>query len=349
MRRILILSTAALALTGCETTNSIGGGGGPPSGTLPVTASGKMIAVRLPSTVSTETNTYTNLPWHSANPTSATATDRTAAGGVGISGSADADPAPNQNQGGGPALAALITAQADGDLAGGAAIIGMNQAKGAVYFEGGNFGDPQVETANAAISTVGVYNISQTEQIVLKDATTIRYRDGNDGDTEANYGVGYIGNPTANMPGSGTATYKGFYEQGIGVYSNANGVRQLWLRGDAQLVADFNAGTVSGGVSNGELGTSNSDGSNPYNPNAAVTGMAINASIAGSEYTGTARLVDAGGNDVGTVTNSEVIGGFFGANAAETIAASSIEGSMTLDGLASDYVMQGVIGGVKTP
>lgn len=351
---------ALLALSACSKTDQqliadiLDPGKDPnvPAGTLPVSASGKMAVVRLPATVESEVSSWDGLPIQRAHLTSATATDRTSAGGVGISGSAEADPNPNDKQGGGPALPALISASADGTLAGGAPIIGLDKAKGVVYFENGNFGDPQVSSANAAISAVGVYNLFDdsglTGQVILENSTTIRYRDGNQGDTEANFGVGYVGNPTATMPGSGTATYKGFYEQGVGAFQAAGGpVRQLYLKGDGELMADFGAGTVSGGVTNGELMTTNPDGSNPVNVNPAVAGMALDATISGTEYSGTARLVDSAGAQVGTVSDSQVVGGFFGADARETIAASQIEGRAMLDGAESDYVIQGVIGAVK--
>lgn len=360
---------ALLLLAGCETDGSgpgLGGllpdpgegetpepGGGGSGGALPVTASGKMLAVRLPSTVSTETSSLSDLPRHNARPTGAVAVDRTAADGVGISGSAEEDPDPNDFQGNEIAPPALISATADGPMEGGATFIGLDKAKGYVYFENGNFGDPQVESASAAISSVGVYNDfkddGSVEQAILKDVTTIRYRDGNAGDAEANYGVGYVGNPTAAMPGSGTATYKGFYEQGIGVYAKADGsTAQMFMQGDAALTADFGAGTVKGGVSNGEL-KGEYDEATKSNPvlNPSITGIAIDATISGADYAGTAALVDSTGAPVGTVSHGHAIGGFFGADARETAAAVSIEGNAELGGAPSDYVLQGVIGGVK--
>ena len=359
-----IMTGAALvalaALAGCSSSGlgalapTPGGGAG---GSLPVSASGKMLAVRLPGTVSVGTSSYTDTPEHSVTVTSAVATDRTAATGVGISGSADTDPNPNKNM----ALVqyddvtvapALITASADGTMQGGAEIKGMKDAKGQFYFEGDSFGDPQVEAEAAAISAVGVYNDYQDGQLVakyiLKDVTTIRYRDGAEGDTEVNLGVGYIGNPTASMPGSGTATYKGFHEGGIGLYTKGDGtVGQMYLRGKAELAADFGAGKVTGGVKDGELLAYDQATASSVNLNSDIVGVAIDATVNGSDYAGTAALVDAAGNTVGTVAHGNAIGGFFGANAAETAAAFSIEGNAQLGGQASDYVLQGVIGGVK--
>jgi hypothetical protein len=360
MKKHWIAPATALAmvtLAGCSGGDGLAGlapnqppaaGGG---GTLPVTGNGRLLAVRLPATITSDTNSLTGLPQMSAEVTSVTATDRTAAGGVGVSGSVDEDPNPNNFQGSEFAPAVLVTASADGALEGGAAIIGLDKAKGNIFFENGNFGDPQAEAANAAISTVSVYNSFQPDnsvvQTVLKDVTTVRYRDGNAGDTEANFGVGYVGNPTASMPGSGTATYKGFYEQGVGAFAASDGtVRNLFISGEASLTADFAAGTVKGGVT-GDLGTTNPDGTNLRNPNANVAGLAIDAKITGSEYQGTAALVNAAGATVGTVSSGNAIGGFFGANAAETAAAVAIEGNAEFDGVAGDYVLQGVLGAVK--
>lgn len=345
---LAIMAGTMFVVTGC-----FGGGGGAaggpgaPAGTLPISASGKMLAVRLPGTAVSSINSYTNTPQVETTVTGVTAVDRTSQGGVGISGAADADPNPNPNQGSTVAPAALITAQAGGPMAGGAAIIGITQGKGNVYFENGNFGDPQVETANAAVSSVSVYNPQSGPQIVLKNATTIRYRDGVEGDGLVNYGVGYVGNATANMPGSGTATYSGFYEHGLGAFvRDDNTLQQFYMRGDAELAANFATGKVTGGVT-GSLGYYDAQAQTSVNPNTNVTGIKIDADISGSEYAGAATFVDAIGNNVGAYTNNEAIGGFFGAGAAETAAAVSMEGNMMLDGANRDYVFQGVIGAVK--
>lgn len=317
------------------------------SGTLPVEAKGKMLAVRLPAENKPGTNTYTDTPTFSAEVAGAVATDRTAAGGVGISGSAEKDPSPNKNQGSDIAPAALISAKADGKMKGDADFIGLDKAKGGVYFENGNFGDPQAESEEAALSAVGVYNLDKDTQIVLKDSTTIRYRDGKKDGKEANFGVGYVGNPTAAMPGSGEATYKGFFEQGIGVYTRADGsTGSMYLSGDAELKANFGTATVTGGVK-GDLKSYDDKTGTTVNLNDSIKGMAVDAKIKGTEYAGSARLVDGAGAAVGTIANGEAIGGFFGADAAETIAATSIEGKAKLGGADSDYVLQGVIGAVK--
>lgn len=356
--KLSVAAAAFVALAGCKSSGGLGPGtptgpGTPPpqAGTLPVEAKGKMLAVRLPATVKSEIFDYDNLPMQSAEITDAVATDRTETGGIGISGSADKDPSPNKNQGSDIAPAALISASVDGKMKGGSSFIGLDKAKGAVYFDNGNFGDPQVSSADAAISSVGVYNHydadNKVTQTILKDSTTIRYRDGKEGDTEANFGVGYVGNATAAMPGSGEATYKGFFEQGIGVYAKDDGsVGTMFLNGEAEIKANFGTGAVTGGVK-GDLKSYDSVSGTSVNLNEDIKGMAIDAKITGAEYAGTAKLVDGTGKGVGSVSNGETIGGFFGANAAETIAATSIEGKAKLGGAESDYVLQGVIGAVK--
>ena len=47
------------------------------------------------------------------------------------------------------------------------------------------------------------------------------------------------------MPGSGEATYKGFFEQGIGFYGKGDGtVGNMYLKGDAELTANFGTGWI---------------------------------------------------------------------------------------------------------
>ncbi|HEX2206733.1 MAG TPA: hypothetical protein VHG93_03570, partial [Longimicrobium sp.] len=55
------LLTAAAALLGCSGGGS-GGGGGGGGGALPVSASGKMLAMRLPGTATSSVNSITDLP-----------------------------------------------------------------------------------------------------------------------------------------------------------------------------------------------------------------------------------------------------------------------------------------------
>ncbi|MCZ4290405.1 transferrin-binding protein-like solute binding protein [Hoeflea alexandrii] len=315
--------------------------------TLPIKTSGKALAFRASSNNTSSTNSYTNLPSSSHQITQASILERSAAGGINLNGSADMDPNPNANQGTNPALVSASTADT---LQGGTAINGMKDVKGNVYFENGNFGDAQASNESTNLSSVGVYNVYDNntfvEQIVMKHGTTIRYQEGTAGDGSAIYAVGYIGNNTTNMPTSGQATYKGFHEGGTSVYNDNGTMQSMGLSGGTvELTADFAAGTVTGGISGAELAAYKNGNKVVLNPNA--TGLNINANITGSEYTGTAQLVDASNNPVGTAVYNEAIGAFFGDAAAETAAAYVIEGNAQLDGANRDYIMSGALGGVK--
>lgn len=355
------LAIAAICLpliAACGGTNSTtAAGGATAAGTLPVNVNGKMIARQFASTVTSTNNQFGNTlttPLQGVR-----STDATAAGGVTLAGTAVTNPnGTDQNfvgQLGGAAAqrAALITATPGGNLAGGAVINPIANATGTVYFENGNYGDPQVTSTNAAISAVGVYNNFQNNvfqnQIALSDVTTIRYRSGNNGDNTAIYGVGFIGNATANMPGAAApnATYNGFFEGGTSGYNDGGTIRNIFFRdATVQLTANFAAGTVTGGISGGTL-----NGATAANNNATlnntITGLEINTNIAGNAFTGTAALVDNAGNTVGNVVSSEVLGGFFGDAAKNAAAGIFLEGTAALNGANRDYVISGVIGGVK--
>ena len=318
-----------------------------PAGTLPIKASGRALAFRSNATNTSSINSYTTLPSSTHQIKQASILERAAAGGIRINGSADKDSNAVKNQGANPAL---ISASSPDTLQGGTALAGMTDAKGNVYFENGNFGDAQASNDMSNLSSVGVYNVYKNntfvEQIVMKHGTTIRYQEGKAGDGTAIYAVGYIGNNTAQMPTSGQATYKGFHEGGTSVYDDNGTMQQLGLRdGTVELTADFAAGTMTGGISGAQLVTYKNNAMTVLNPD--VTGLEINATIVGSEYNGTAQLVDKNKNPVGTTVYNESIGAFFGDDAAETAAAYVIEGNAALDGQNRDYLMSGDFGGVK--
>ncbi|PWV95394.1 hypothetical protein DFR52_11125 [Hoeflea marina] len=351
MKKLFVSSTvlAGLAmLAGCSPSAGGGGGGGTAvTGTLPITASGRMLAFQATAdTTLYDTaepgvqNAYTQL-------TGTTMLDKSAPAGMAISGSAEEDPTPYASQG---PNAALITATSADTMAGGTALKGITNGKGNVYFEAGAFGDPQVGTTDANLSAVGVYNIYENNQlvdtIVMQHGTTIRYADSGSGGN-GNFGVGYIGNNTTTMPGSGTATYKGFWEGGVGAYDTGAGTAQMGLSGKVALAANFQTGKVSGGVTDARLETYDSGTQQLVNLNSSITGLKVDADITGSEYAGTATLVDSGGNAVGTTTSNNLIGAFLGDNAAETVAATAIEGSAELGGTTRNYILTGVIGGQK--
>ncbi|WP_422371415.1 transferrin-binding protein-like solute binding protein [Hoeflea sp.] len=338
------------AISGCSPSAKGGAPGAGAPGTLtppslPIAASGKALAFRANATNTASVNSYTGLPQSQHQITQANMIERSSPGGIRIDGSVDQDPNPVPNQG---ANAALVNASSPDTLANGTAIAGMNNVQGSVYFENGNFGDAQASSDSANLSSVGVYNVyannTFVEQIVMRHGTTIRYQEGADGAGTATYAVGYIGNNTTNMPAGGTATYKGFHEGGTSVYDDNGTMRQIGLNGGTvRLTADFGAGTVKGGISNAQLVTYTNQIAVLNNQ---VTGLNIDANITGSEYTGTAQLVDANNNAVGTTTTNEAIGAFFGNGAAETAAVYMIEGNAQLDGQNRDYIMSGTIGAV---
>lgn len=352
MNKLAFISSAVLlaALPGISGCTSATGGATPVAGsggTLPIKASGKALAYRANATNTSSINSYTSLPSSTHEITQAAILEKSAAGGIRLDGSADQDTNPTTNQGNNPAL---ISASSPDTLAAGTAINGMKDVKGNIYFDNGNFGDAQAANETSNLSSVGVYNVYKNntfvEQIVMKHGTTIRYQEGTAGDATAIYAVGYIGNNTTNMPTSGQATYKGFHEGGSSVYDDNGTMQSLGMSGGTvELVADFGAGTVTGGIKDAQLATYKNGQLVDLNP--TVTGLNINANITGSEYTGTAQLVDANNNAVGTTKYNEAIGAFFGNSAAETAAAYVIEGNAELDGQNRDYILSGGFGAVK--
>jgi len=346
MRRVVLCSFALFGLAACS---GSGGGGGAGPINLPLTGNGKLLAARLPATVSTSVNAQTGLPQHNIDSINgATPSDQSSPGGMAfaVTGTADANPAPNfGNQSFGTATlrAAEVSASTTDTLAGGTTLSGMTNAKGRVYFENGNFGDPQVETATAAVSTVSVYNPPTGTQIVLTDVTTIRYREGAAGSGAAVFGVGYVGNPTATMPSTGV-TYRSFFEQGSAVYDNGTGPKQMYMKGDAARSANMATGKVTGGVSNASLNRSTSGGE--INLNSNIAALEVDGTITGNTYSGTALFKDGTGATIGTQT-SEMTGGFFGAGAKNTALALQSTGTMQLEGANAAFTFQGVMGGAE--
>lgn len=357
IRKSFVSGAIVLALlpgiSGCSPSAGVAAAGGAAApgpaaaGTLPLKASGKALAFRSNSQNTAEVSSFTDLPFSRQEITQASILEKSAPGGVRIEGSVDEDTNPTKNQG---ANAALVTASSPDALDNGTKLAGMKDVKGNVYFENGNFGDTQASDESTGLSSVGVYNVYKNnafvEQIVMKHGTTIRYREGAESDGTATYAVGYIGNNTTNMPASGQASYKGFNESGTSVYDADGTMEQIGLSGGTvELTADFGAGTMKGGIKGAELATYRNNQAVVLNN--AVTGLNIDASITGSEYTGTAQLVDANNVAVGTTMTNEAIGAFFGDAAAETAAAYMIEGNAMLDGQNRDYIMSGTIGAVK--
>lgn len=346
-----------LALTGCKSTQVAGvtPPGTPNQPTLPITTNGRVLAFKATAKTTSTISAFNKLPDTFTELKGAKFLDKSAATGIRITGSAEADPAPNTNQGsttinnGIANLPALITAKAEGTMLGGTSLVGLDKVKGTVYFENGSFGNPQVSSDRANLSTVGVYNLKgdSKNQIKLEHGATVRYSDGATGATEGNFAVGYIGENTTNMPGSGTAEYKGFWEQGIAAYDTGTEIKQMYMSGDVTIKADFGAGKVSGGLRNGKLETYDTVTHTARNLNTNITGLDIDATISGAEYNGSAKLIDTAGNQIGSSTSSNLIGAFLGDSAKETVAAAMIEGRAPLDGRDSDFILTGVMGGVK--
>jgi hypothetical protein len=353
MTRIALLLLSTAMLSGClgnGGTGTPGAGGGPPPGaSLPITGSGNILAVVLPATTTSDTNSTTGLPQFGIDSIDGTVpTDQTSPGGATFTATASEDPNPapnfgNQAFGNVVLAAALVSASSPDQLAGGTPINGMTDAQGRVYFENGNFGDPQVESATAGASTVSVYNPPQGAQIVLSDVTTIRYRE-QAGSGSALFGVGYIGNATQTMPSGSTVTYRAFFEGGTAVYDNGTGPKRMYIVGDPSIVANLDTGKVTGGISNASLRRFDSATSVEIQLNTDVENLELDGTITGNEYAGTATFTDSGNNPVGTQT-SEMIGGFFGAGAANTALALQNTGTMPLEGASATYTFQGVMGG----
>lgn len=149
------------------------------------------------------------------------------------------------------------------------------------------------------------------------------------------------GNPTGNIPTNVTATYNGLFagssfEHG----NNANAFGANSLVGDARVTANFGAGTMTGSVTNISqepvgLGLS------------APAGYDLNliGNISGNTYSGSVGFATPGGAASGAVTHSNMTGGFYGANAAETAGALSVTG--TPAGQATPITAIGSFGAVK--
>jgi C-lobe and N-lobe beta barrels of Tf-binding protein B len=129
----------------------------------------------------------------------------------------------------------------------------------------------------------------------------------------------YTGTATAltDMPKNVTATYTGIYSgfafQPGAYYAQA---------GNANLTANFGSGTVTGQVSN----LTQQNGTTNVVTNAGY-GIAMNGTISGGNYNGTAAYTTTTGAAAGTVSSSTFAGGFFGPQAAETTGALAIKGT----------------------
>lgn len=142
------------------------------------------------------------------------------------------------------------------------------------------------------------------------------------GDGTASIAGIHHGNPTGVMPaGAGvTATYEGLF-MGVQTHQGKSAFTGLTpIVGNSRQTANFSAGTITGTVTGLQQ-----NGDVRFGP--ASYGLATNGTISGNTYTGTVGFIDAAGTPAGNVTHSNLSGGFYGANAAETAGALAVSGS----------------------
>lgn len=362
----IVLST--LALSGClgngVTTAGAGGAAAntTPTINLPVTGTGRVIARTLPGTVAQNGDGSFNVQPNSAT---ALAGGNTGAGGATFDYSARNDPAGSTRQAGsGQQVDALVTIDNFANT-GGANYVPITDEATSIYFENGNFGGPQISNnSRLNVSGVDVYNPSPfgvAPQIVLNDVTTFRANAFNGvGVQNVAFGVGFAGNQTApaQMPVANTATYRTFIEGGVSGYNDGGTFRNASAsttpRGAAvNMVADFGAGTMTMDLNGLQYTGAGTAGAATAVRNADVDGVIFTAPIVGNTFQGTARLVNAADVNVGGTQSGEVVGGFFGQNAAEAAAGLIITGNMPIDSgdgagaVARDYIMSWSLGGTQ--
>ena len=135
----------------------------------------------------------------------------------------------------------------------------------------------------------------------------------------------YYGTATnvADMPKDLTATYTGNFLglafQAKSDISPTGDSSVNVLTGDTSLTADFRKAKVSGKITNlvatDDLGETALD-----------QGLSLKGKIKGNSYTGGVSFIKPNGKSTGSVAHSELSGGFFGTNAAETAGALSLRG-----------------------
>lgn len=181
------------------------------------------------------------------------------------------------------------------------------------------------------------------------------------GSATMGFGYGGTATPASDMTtlknNNVTATYNGFFRgiagQTVAVTSinSNNGTigNAADLRGQTALTANFGAGTVNGNVYNMQrVDASNTASAAPY-------GIRMDGTIAGSTYSGTARytspLATSGASALSSSPSGQMIGGFFGAQAAETAGVVRIEGTApgTGAGTGANAVLVGGFGAKKNP
>ena len=140
------------------------------------------------------------------------------------------------------------------------------------------------------------------------------------------------------MTAAPKATYQGAFEGKSGSINSANGGLSD-VMGQVTLQADFGNGTMGGNVYNmTKLSTGNALG----------YGIAVDGTIIGSTYTGSAQYTAGGATDPGVSGSGQVIGGFFGANAVETAGVIDVQGAQPGGTCTvADCYLQGAFGAKK--
>jgi hypothetical protein len=143
----------------------------------------------------------------------------------------------------------------------------------------------------------------------------------------------HYGNATAlaSMP-TATATYAGKFS---GIEVSRFGIGDI--KGTSALTANFGAGTVNGNVTNMTLGSGGSAG----------YGLSMNGTITGNTYSGTTGFTTTTGAPTVSVTASSMNGGFYGAGAAETAGALTVQGTPLPTTTLGPVAVVGAFGGKK--
>jgi C-lobe and N-lobe beta barrels of Tf-binding protein B len=200
---------------------------------------------------------------------------------------------------------------------------------------------------------------SQTDgNVLLKSSAYGLYIAGKPAAAGSGFTLGYVfgGIPTENtdMPQNVTATYDGMFAgNGFAVDGTAGQGKSGYSRalvGDVALTFDAAAGTVKGNVYNMMGNDTTTDA--PQSPESF--GLAIDAKVdatTGNTYQGAVNFTNAsnvaGAAAVAGATQSNVIGGFYGPQAAETAGALQVQGKAPGAGLPKDLFVSGGYGAIK--
>lgn len=306
---------------------------------------GLLIGSTLPATIFSAQNARGTV--YNATPTSTTITDATAVTGVGFSVAGDAAATPRVA--GAPDL---ISASTSGTLFSGNSIPDLVGGEGAVTFNGAAFGAANASSLSADIDSISVFPLAgAAAPIILENAAAIRYVAGAPGDSEAFFGVGFVGAPTTNMPSptAGVVGYTAAHRGLLGRAELAGGIAPITLNGTAVLEADFGNATIEARINDLTITTPRLVGG--VATNVDITGdqasLLLTGDIERNAFSGAGAFITAGEQITGLYSRTEVVGGFFGDNASEAIAAYDIQGITTLEGADAGFAIQGVIVGER--